>query len=87
MKPNSNTAPLRECFIEAQTEESTILYERGCRLICDDYELNFGELFHKNGSFHFDNYNMQTLCSELYKVYHNLLQTIQRFVYTKHQFL
>ena len=50
--------------------------ERALRLVHDDYELTFDELLEKDGSFTIHHYNIQTLCIELYKVYHNLSQTI-----------
>ena len=42
----------------------------------NDYELPFEELFEKDGLFTVHHYNIQTLCIELYKVYHNIAQTI-----------
>ena len=48
------------------------LHERALRLIYDDYELTFEELLEKDGSFTIHHYNIQMLCSELYKVYYNL---------------
>ena len=42
----------------------------------DDYELTFDEILEKDGSFPIHHYNVKTLCTELYKVYHNLSQTI-----------
>ena len=50
--------------------------ERALRLVHDDYELTFDELLEKDGSFTIHRYNIQTLYIELYKVYHNLSQTI-----------
>ena len=41
-----------------------------------DYEWTFEELLEKDGSFTIHHYNIQTLCIELYKVYHDLSQTI-----------
>ena len=41
-----------------------------------DYEWTFEELLEKYGSFTIHHYNIQTLCIELYKVYHDLSQTI-----------
>ena len=55
------------------------LHERALRLIYDDYELTFEELLEKDGSFIIHHYNIQTLCIELSKVYHNLSQTNLRF--------
>ena len=48
------------------------LHERVLRLIHDDYELTFEELLEKDELFTIHHYNIQTLCIELYKVYHNL---------------
>ena len=50
--------------------------ERALRLVNDDYELTFDELLEKDGSFPIHHYNVKTLCTELYNVYHNLSQTI-----------
>ena len=52
------------------------LHERALRLIYDDYELTFKELLEKDWSFTIDHYNIQTLCTELYKIYHIVSQTI-----------
>ena len=52
------------------------LHERALRLIYDDYELTFEELLEKDGSFTIHHYNIQMLCSELYKVYYNLSRTM-----------
>ena len=48
------------------------LHERALRLIYDDYQLTFEELLEKDGSLTIHHYNIQTLCIELYKLYHNL---------------
>ena len=42
------------------------------RLVYDNYELTSDELLEKDGPFAIHHYNIQTLCIELYKVYHNL---------------
>ena len=52
------------------------LHERALRLVYDDYELPLEKLLEKDGSFTVHYYNIQTLCIELYKVYHNIAQTI-----------
>ena len=52
------------------------LKERALKLVYDDYELTFGKLLDKEGSLTIHHYNIQTLCTELYKVYHNLSQAI-----------
>ena len=52
------------------------LQESAFREKYDDYDLNFDKLLEKDGSFTIHHYNIQTLCIELYKVYHNLSQTI-----------
>ena len=52
------------------------LHERALTLIYDDYELTFEELLEKDGSFTIHHYNIQALCIELYKVYHNLFLVI-----------
>ena len=53
-----------------------LLHERALRLVYDDYELPFDKLLEKDGSFTIHHCNIQTLCIELYKVYHNAAQTI-----------
>ena len=50
--------------------------------IYDDCELTFEELLEKDGSFTIHCYNIQTLCIELHKVYHNLSQTIFSDLFT-----
>ena len=52
------------------------LRKRALSLTYDDSELTTEELFEKDGSFTIHHCNIQTLCIELYKVYHNLSQTI-----------
>ena len=52
------------------------LHERALRLVYDDYELLFEKLLEKDGLFTVHYYNIQTLCIELCKVYHNIAQTI-----------
>ena len=58
------------------------LHERALRLIYDDYELTFEELLKKDGSFTIHHSNIRTLSTELYKVYHNLSQTIFSDLFT-----
>ena len=52
------------------------LHERCVRLVYVDYELPFEKLLEKDGSFTVHYYNVQTLCIELYNVYHNIAQAI-----------
>ena len=52
------------------------LYERALRLVYDDYELTFEKRLEKDGLFTVHHYNIQALCIELYKVYHNIAQII-----------
>ena len=59
------------------------LHERALRLRYDDYELTFEELLQKDESCTIYHYNIQTLCTELYKVYHNLSQTIFSNLFTR----
>ena len=59
------------------------LHERAIRLIYDDYELKFEELLEKDGSFVIHHYKSQTLCIELYIVYHNLTQIIFSDLFTR----
>ena len=57
--------------------------ERALRLVYDNYKLTFDELSEKDGSFTNHHYNVQALCIELYKVYHNLSQTIFSELFTR----
>ena len=76
--------PLMWMFYSRSTNRrNNLLHERALRLIYDDYELTFQELLQKDGSFTFYHYNIQTLCTELYKVYHNLSQTIFSGLFTR----
>ena len=59
------------------------LHERALRLKYDDYELTFEELLEKDRSFTINHYNIQTLCTQLYKVYHNLSETIFSDLFTR----
>ena len=59
------------------------LAEIALRLVYHDYELTFDELLEKDGSFIIHHYNIQTLCTELYKVYHNLSQSIFSELFTQ----
>ena len=52
------------------------LHERTLTLVYDDYTSTFDELLEKDNSFTVHHYNIQTLCTKLYKVYNNLSQTI-----------
>ena len=45
------------------------LHERALRLVYDDYRSTFKELLENDNSFSVQNYNIQILCVELYKVY------------------
>ena len=82
LKPNSNfqipnSHPLTWMFYSESTNRRiNHLHERALRLIYDDYELTFEELLKKDGSFTIHHSNIRTLSTELYKVYHNLSQTI-----------
>ena len=70
-------SPLTWMFYSRSTNRRiNHLHERALRLIYDDYELTFEELLEKDGSSTIHHYNIQTLCIELYKVYHPLSQTI-----------
>ena len=53
-----------------------LLHERAPKLAYNDYELSFEKLLEKDASFTVHHYNIQTLCNELYKVCHNMAQTI-----------
>ena len=52
------------------------LRKRALSLIYDDCELTTEELLEKDGLFTIHHCNIQTLCIELDKVYHNLSHTI-----------
>ena len=52
------------------------LHERALRLVYDDYELHFEKLLEKDVLFTARHYTIQTLCIELYKIYHNIAQTM-----------
>ena len=76
--------PLMRMFYSRSTNgRNNYLHERALRLIYDDQELTFEELLQKDGSFTIYHYNIQTLCTELYKVYHNLSQTIFSDLFTR----
>ena len=69
--------PLTWIFYSRNTDNKiNLLHERALRLVYDDYELPFDKLLEKDGSFTMHHCNIQTLCIELYKVYHNTAQTI-----------
>ena len=53
-----------------------LLHEGAPRLVYNDYELPFEKHLGKDGSFTVHHYHIQLLCTELYKVYHNITQTI-----------
>ena len=57
--------------------------KRAVRLVYDDYELTFEELLEKDGSFTIHHYNIQAWYIELYKVHHNLLQSIFSKLFTR----
>ena len=59
------------------------LQERTLRLVYDDYEFTFDELLEKDESFIIHHYNIQTLCIELCKVYHNFSQNIFSELFTQ----
>ena len=63
-------------FFSTSLNRKIYLHKRALRLTYDDYELTFEKLVVKDGSFTIHHYDIQTLCIELYKVYHNLPQTI-----------
>ena len=52
------------------------LHERAIRLVYIDCELPFKKRLEKDGFLTAHHYNIQTLCIELYKVYHNVAQAI-----------
>ena len=58
------------------------LHQRSPRLICD-YELTFEELLEIDESFTIHHCNIQMLCIELYKVCHNLSQTIFSVLFSR----
>ena len=68
--------PLTWMFYSTSLNRKIYLHERALRLTYDDYELTFEKLVVKDGSFTIHHYDIQMLCIELYKVYHNLSQTI-----------
>ena len=59
------------------------LHETTLRLVYNDYEFPFEKHLEKDGSFTGHHYNIQILCIEPYKVYHNIAQTISSdlFIY------
>ena len=69
--------PLTWMFYSRNTNNKlNQLHERALRLVYDNYELLFEKLLEKDGSFTVHHYNIQTLCTELSKVYHNIAQII-----------
>ena len=85
MKPNLNlnTTPLTWNFYSRSTNRRiNQLHKRVLTLIYDDYELNLEELLEKDRSFTIHHYNIQMLCIKLYKVYHNLSETIFSDLFT-----
>ena len=85
MKPNLNlnTTPLTWNFYSRSTNRRiNQLHKRVFMLIYDDYELNLEELLEKDRSFTKHHYNIQMLCIKLYKVYHNLSETIFSDLFT-----
>ena len=59
------------------------LHERALRLVHSDYESTFEDLLTKDGSFTVHHYNIQTLATELCKVYNNISQTIFGELFTR----
>ena len=59
------------------------LHETALRLVYSDYEFTFEDLLTKDGSFTTHHYNIQTLATELYKVYNNISQTILGELFTR----
>ena len=69
--------PLTWMFYSRNTNHKiNLLHERALRLVYNDYELPFEKLLEKDGLFTAHHYNIPTLCIELYKVNHNIAQTI-----------
>ena len=69
--------PLTWMFFSRQTNNRTNkLHERAFTLVFSDYESTFEDLLTKHGSFTAHHYDIQTLATELYKVYNNISQTI-----------
>ena len=68
---------LKYMFYSRNTDNKiNLLHERALRLVYDDYELPFDKLLEKDSSFTIHHCNIETLCTELYKVYHKTAQTI-----------
>ena len=59
------------------------LHERPLRLVYRDYESTFEDLLTKDGSFTVHHYSIQTLATELYKVYNNISQTTFGELFTR----
>ena len=59
------------------------LHERALRLVYRDYESTFEDLLTKDGSFTVHHYSIQTLATELYKVYNNISQTTFGELFTR----
>ena len=59
------------------------LHERPLRLVYRDYESTFEDLLTKDGSFTVHHYSIQTLATELYKVYNNISQTTFEELFTR----
>ena len=72
------------CYSRSTNNKINRLHERALRFVYDDYSSSFDELLVLDNAFTVHQYNIQTLCIELYKVYNNLSQTVFSELFTKH---
>ena len=76
--------PLTWMFYSRKTNNRiSNLHERALRLVYSDYESTFEDSLTKDGSFTVHHYNIQTLVTELYKVYNKISQTIFGELFTR----